>query len=175
MMPSLSVPKLCYIDWRSALWFGSWTINSQEPASFVLRTQCSRACLAVRLTVKNGDPPEHGKIWENGDHLIQDHNWNIRSKVSRQMPGGNFWSDKCQESIFGRTNARRTILWQFDCQFHILSIWHFPNLTSWNFYILTIWQFYMVDNCTLWTIWIFWQFENLKILHLKFYIWNLTI
>ena len=25
----------------------------------------SRACLTVRFTVKNGDPPEHGKIWEN--------------------------------------------------------------------------------------------------------------
>ena len=27
--------------------------------------QSSRACLTVRFTVKNGDPPEHGKIWEN--------------------------------------------------------------------------------------------------------------
>ena len=30
-----------------------------------MQIQTSRACLTVRITVKNGDPPEHGKIWEN--------------------------------------------------------------------------------------------------------------
>ena len=48
---------------RSDIQIGESDVESPEKE--ILRSSPSRASLTVRFTVKNGDPPGAGKIWEN--------------------------------------------------------------------------------------------------------------
>ena len=88
-----------------------------------------------------------------------------------QMPGVNFWSDKCQEDniVTIWLPISHFVNLTFS-QSDILKFLYFDNLT-----ILHGWQLHIVDNLDILTIW---KFNNLKILHLKFNnlkSWHLTL
>ena len=80
-----------------------------------------------------------------------------------QMPGVNFWSDKCQEDniVTIWLPISHFVNLTFS-QSDILKFLYFDNLT-----ILHGWQLHIVDNLDILTIWKFKNF-TFEILHLKF-------
>ena len=61
-----SVTPVGSVELPSTLWkSGNLQATTFRQAQVIFGEKSSRASLTVRFTVKNGDPPEHGKIWEN--------------------------------------------------------------------------------------------------------------